>query len=120
MTGSEILTKSLKLLGYSENDGNAHLTQVIRNRALPIVNLVYAELARTCGTKFNPIKTLTEMVDLPERALNEAICSGVAMYIAQAEGDEAAQAFWGTEYNLQRSTLSSFTEIKDTIPSVWG
>lgn len=120
MTGSEILNQALSLLGYSEENGNSHLTQTIRNRALPIINLVSAELSRNCDITFYPLKSLDDELKFPERALNEVMPSGVAMYIAQAEGDNASQAFWGTEYNAKRLTLSRFAEINDVIPSVDG
>ena len=120
MTGAQILTESLKLLGYSENNGNAHLTQTVRNRALSILNLVYAELARTCEVKFTALTSLSDDVNLPGRALNEIMPCGVAMYIANAEGDSSAQAFWGAEYNAKRTTLSKITQYKDTLPKVWG
>ena len=120
MTGREMLNQALSLLGYSEENGNSHLTQVIRNRALPIVNIVNSELARTCGAKLVPLKSLDDELNLPERALSEVMPSGVALYIAQAEGDNAAQAFWAAEYNAKRVTLSHFDTIEDVIPTVDG
>lgn len=114
-----MLNHSLKLLGYSENNGNAHLTQVIKNRALPIINLVYAELARNCEQRFEPLKSLSETIMLPDKAINEVMPCGIAMYIANAEGDSAAEAFWGAEYNAKRATLSRIGEIKDVLPSIW-
>ncbi len=120
MTGSEILNKALRLLGYSESNGNAHLTQTVRNRALPIINLVYAELARNCEQEFEPLESLNDELKLPDRAINEVMPAGIATYIAQAEGDDAAQSFWGAEYNAKRVTLSHFGEIKDVLPNVWG
>jgi len=120
MTGSEMLNHSLKLLGYSENNGNTHLTQVIKNRALPIINLVYAELSRNCEQKFQPLESLSKEINLPEKALNEVMPAGIAMYIANAEGDNAAEVFWASEYNAKRVTLSRFGEIKDVLPNVWG
>ncbi len=120
MTGSEMINTALRLLGYSENNGNAHLTETVRSRALPIVNLVNAELARNCDVMFIPLKSLDDTIILPKNALNEVMPSGIAMYIAQAEGDSSNQAFWGAEYNAKRVTLSHFGEIKDVLPNVWG
>jgi hypothetical protein len=115
-----MVNNSLRLLGYSENNGNAHLTQTVRNRALPIINLVYAELSRSCEQKFVPLESLSDEIKLPDRAINEVMPCGVAMYIANAEGDGSAEAFWGAEYNIKRATLSHFSEIKDVLPNVWG
>ena len=120
MTGSQILNTSLKLLGYSENNGNSHLTQVTRNRALPIINLIYAELARSCEEEFLPLQTLSDEIKLPKRVLNEVMPCGVAMHIANGEGDTSSQAFWAAEYNAKRTTLSKITKYKDTLPKAWG
>ena len=120
MTGSEVLNKSLQLLGYSDSNGNTHLTQVIRNRAVAVVNLVYMELSRNCGVENSPIKSLSEAIELPNRALNEVMPCGVAMYIANAESDFNAEAFWAREYNAKRAVLSRIEEIKDTLPNVWS
>ena len=120
MTGSEVLQRSLQLLGYSESNGNLHISQVVRNRALPVVNLVYAELSRNCGKDNKHIESLSDEINLPDRVLNEVMPLGVAMYLANAEGDANSEAFWGREYNAKRATLSRVEKIKDTIPNVWG
>ena len=120
MNGAQILDMSLNLLGYSENNGNSNLTQNIRNQALAIINLTIAELARTCDLECTLIKSLSETIKLPDRALNEVMPCGVAMYIANAQGDSSAQAFWGAEYNAKRATLTKFTQFIDTIPTVEG
>ena len=118
MTGSEVLNKSLQLLGYSDSNGNTHLTQVIRNRAVALVNLVYMELSRNCGLDNLANALLSEEIKLPDNVLNEVMPCGLAMYIANAEGDYNAEAFWSREYNAKRATLSRFEEIKDTLPNV--
>lgn len=120
MTGSEVLNKSLQLLGYSDSNGNAHLTSVIRNRAVAVVNLVYMELSRNCGVNNEPIKSLSDEIMLPDMALNEVMPCGVAMYIANAESDANNEAFWAKEYNAKRAALSRVEEIKDTLPNVWS
>ena len=118
MTGAEVLNKSLQLLGYSDSNGNAHLTQVIRNRALMVVNLVYMELSRNCGIDNMSLSSLNDEVKLPERVLIEVMPCGIAMYVANAESDFNAEAFWSREYNSKRATLSRLEEIKDTLPNV--
>ena len=120
MTGSELLNKSLQLLGYSDSNGNSHLTQITRSRALPTINLVYAELSRNCGVENTPLDSLSDELKLSERVLNEIMPCGVAMYIANAEGDTNAQMFWEREYNSKRATLSRFENIEDKLPKVWG
>ena len=120
MTGSEMLNKGLQLLGYSDSNGNAHITQLTRSRALPTINLIYAELSRNCGVENTPLNSLSEEINLPDRVLNEIMPCGVAMYVANAEGDTNAQAFWAREYNVKRATLTRVESFKDTLPNVWG
>lgn len=120
MIATEILNNALNLLGYSENNANSNLTQNIRSQAIPIINLIYAELSRNCDLKNTLIKSLNDEIKLPERVLSEIMPCGVAMYIANTLGDSGAQAFWGAEYNSKRATLSQLTQIVDTVPNIGG
>lgn len=117
MTANEILIKAIAVLGYSDNDGNGQLTQRIRNRATAIFNLVYNDLRRVCGLSRKPIISISDEIELPEEAHDVLMC-GVASYIAQAEGDDAQQYMWSSEYQQRRAVLSRVSEIEDVIPTV--
>lgn len=115
MTGNEILQRALALLGYAENNGNLQLTQRILQKALPLVNLVYGDIARMCGIKKERLESLSEEIELSDKAADVFTC-GVAAYIAATEGDDSAQALWSAEYQSRRTTLSRVTEINDVLP----
>lgn len=117
MTGCEIYNNALSLLGYAENNGSNQLTQRVMNRAIPHINLIYGDLRRICGMDEKRIETLSEKMELPEKALDVCIC-GVAGYIAMSEGDDNAQAIWSAEYQSRRTTLSQIGTIKDVLPTV--
>ena len=117
MTANDIIREATALLGYSDNDGNSQLTQRIRNRALPIFNLVYNDLRRVCELKRKPIILLSDEIELPEEAEDVLAC-GVASYIALSEGDDTMQYMFSTEYQRRRTGLSRVGEIKDVIPTV--
>jgi len=117
MTGCEVYNNALALLGYAENSGNAHLTNRVMNRAIPLINLVYGDLRRICGYDIKRIKDLSEDIELPENAIDVLEC-GVASYIAMSEGDDSAQAIWSAEYQARRTTLSQISEIQDVIPTI--
>jgi len=117
MTANEVLMKSMALLGYSDNDGNSQLTQRIRNRALPLFNLVYNDLRQVCELKHKPVISLSDEIELPENAIDVLKC-GVAGYLAGSEGDDAQQYIWKTEFQQRRTKLSRVGEIKDVIPTV--
>ena len=109
------MQRALGLLGYAENNGNTQLTQRILQKALPLVNLVYGDIARMCGLQKERLQSLTDEVDLSDKAADVFAC-GVAAYIAATEGDDNAQSFWSAEYQSRRTTLSKVTEYKDVLP----
>lgn len=115
MTGNEIVNRALGLLGYAENNGNLQLTQRILQKALPLVNLVYGDIARVCGLKNQRLNDLDEEFEISDKAADVFVC-GVASYIANTEGDDNSQAFWAAEYHSRRTTLSSVTQYKDVLP----
>ena len=117
MTGRQMITRALSLLGFAENDGNLQLTQRVMNRALPLVNLVYGDLNAILGNEHKPLENLNDKISLPIKALDIFAC-GLAGYIAQSEGDDNAQYFWSSEYQARRVKLSQVTEYKDTLPTV--
>ena len=117
MKACEVYNNALALLGYSENNGNAHLTNRVMNRAIPTFNLVYGDLRRICGYDIKRIKELSENIELPDNAIEVLEC-GIASYIAMSEGDDSAQAIWSAEYQARRTLLSKIEEIQDTIPVV--
>lgn len=118
MTGKQIVNQALGLLGYAESNGNLQLTQRVMNRILPSVNLVYCDLRRVCGLDYKKLNSLSEEIELPDKALDVFAC-GVAGYIALTEGDDNAQAVWSAEYSARRVTLSQVTEYVDVLPRVY-
>ncbi len=115
MTGNEIVNRALGLLGYAENNGNLQLTQRILQKALPLVNMVYGDIARIYGLEKQRLDNLSEQFEISDKAADVLAC-GVASYIANSEGDDNAQSFWAAEYQSRRTTLSRVTEYKDVLP----
>ncbi len=117
MKASEILNISLKMLGYSESNGNVKLTQRIRNKAVVAINLVYSDLWRVLGKcDFKPIKSVSEEIKLPEDIINDVFVYGVCMHIAQSESDGDNQQFYSALYNRKRTSLSQIGGYKDVLP----
>ena len=117
MTASELLNNTLKMLGYSEANGNIELPQRIRNRAGVAVNLVYEDLWGICNTEpFEPIKSLTDEIKLPEKVLNSTFLYGLAMHIAAAENDGDQNQTYAHLYNSKRAGLTRFEKIRNTLP----
>lgn len=120
MKAIEVFENTLKLLGYSDANGNAQLTQRIRNRAVVAINAVYSDLFRIEGQgEFKAIKSLDEELELPQNVLTDIFPFGLAMFIAQNENDGDQQQFYASLYNSKRTLLTKHGLIKDRLPKVW-
>lgn len=113
MTAYDVLQKSLKLLGYTANNGNEQLTARLMNRAVELINTVYEDVSRE--EEYIPISSLDDEIKLPEKALI-VMPYGVAAFIAQSENDGDQQQLWMTIYNRKRRTLGGSALKTDSLP----
>lgn len=115
MTGNQLLNNALKVLGYTDQNGNAQLTSRVRNSAVVNINLVYSDLWRiTRDEPFEPINSLGDTIDLPESVLHDVFLYGLCMHIARSENDGDQQQFYTVLYNQKRTSLSRFETIQDS------
>ncbi len=118
MKASELLNNALKMLGYTDSDGNSELTGRLRNKAVVTVNLVYGDLWRACNTgDFEPIKSLSDEIKLPGRAMGDVFLYGLAMHIARSENDGDQQQYYTMLYNAKRAGLTQYDKVRNVIPS---
>lgn len=118
MKAKELLNSTLKMIGYSDSDGNVELTSRIRNSAIVTVNLVYSDLHRAVGSgEFEGIKSLDDEIKLPQKALGDVFMYGIAMHIARSENDGDQQQYYTMLYNARRAGLTSYTAVKNAWPS---
>ena len=121
MKAKELLNNALKMLGYTNADGNAELTTRIRNSAIVTVNLVYSDLWKTASKEtFVPITSLDDEIKLPQKALGDVFLYGLAMHIARSENDGDQQQYYTMLYNSKRAGLSQYEKVKNVIPRVEG
>ena len=117
MKAKEILNNTLKMLGYSDSDGNVELTNRIRNGAVVTINLVYGDLHRAVSSgEFEPIKSLDEEIKLPQKALGDVFMYGIAMHIARSENDGDQQQYYTMLYNAKRAGLTGYGTVRNTWP----
>jgi hypothetical protein len=111
-----LLNNSLKILGYTDQNGNEQLTTRIRNSAIVNINLVYSDLWRIRKAKepFKPVNSLSDTVDLPNDVLYDVFPYGLCMHIARSENDGDQQQFYAFMYNQKRLSLSRIEIIEDT------
>lgn len=121
MKARKLLNNALKMLGYTNADGNAELTAQIRNSAIVTVNLVYSDLWKTANREpFEPIKSLDDEILLPQKAMDDVFLYGLAMHIARSENDGDQQQYFAALYNARRAGLSQYEKVKNIIPRVEG
>lgn len=142
MKAKELLNNTLKMLGYTNADGNAELSGRIRNNAIVTVNLVYGDLWRICKTtkngtlspkstnadnspwdqqgepmgEFEPIQSLSDEIKLPQNALGDVFLYGLAMHIARSENDGDQQQYFAALYNARRAGLTQYDSVMNTLP----
>lgn len=116
MKAREIVNKALRRLGYTADNGNEQLTRRIQNRAIDILNDVYADLwDKEHDKDFVPIDRLDDEINLSSKAC-AIMVYGVAAFIAQSENDGDQQQLWMSTYNGKRRRLSKTTKMQDILP----
>ncbi len=119
-TGLDVVTRALYLLQYTDANGvldhrrNAELLR----RALPVANQIAGELwyMENSGV-FPELSSLEQEVPLSQRTLDEAMPYGVAMLLAQSEGDGDSQQLFSALYNRKRAGVRRLTEARlDMLP----
>lgn len=117
MKATELLNDTLRMLGYSESNGNVQLPQRVRNSAVVTINLVYEDLWNICYDEpFVPIKNFSDEIVLPDKVPKSTVMYGLAMYIAQSENDGDQQQLYAHLYNAGRARLSKIEKVIDKIP----
>lgn len=122
MTGQQVWEQALALLNYTDGEGRPGVQggSALRGRALYLVNQMLRELWNTeQSAAFAPLAHLGEAVWLSGRAA-EALPYGVAMLLAQGEGDNDNYAVFRTLYTQKRAALSVMTARQDVLPRVEG
>lgn len=124
MTGQEIFRQALLLLNYTNAHGavDAQNNAELHRRALPIVNQIYADLwAVRHEGDFVPLASLSEPVLLEANTVMNGMIYGVAMLVAQTDGDAENQTLYAALYNQRRSAACTHTSrIQNRMPRIAG
>jgi len=123
-TGMDAFRRAMSLLGYTGIDGAvdaAGSAELVR-RGLDIVNQVLADLWPLEKTiPFTPLASIHEEVPLSVEAAEGVLPYGVAMFLAQAEGDGANQAFYAALYQQKRNAVRRYgRRRRDVLPTEGG
>lgn len=114
MKGIDMFKKAMYLSGHdfpNPNHGDAI-------NEISYINQIYSDLHyATKETEFVPLKTLSEEINLSERAVNDVMPYGVAMLISESENDGAKQQLFAIKYNQKRLSLTGSGNVKDVLPA---
>ncbi len=124
MTGNDMLRQAMSLLNYTDNNGNINAANNanLNKRAFPLINQIYADLwePQKDGEFFSPLKSLNETLDLNDHAATNVMPYGVAMLLAQSDGDADNQTLYASLYNQRRSSaFRHSSRIRDVLPKTW-
>lgn len=125
MNGMNLFEKAMEMLGYVSAEGISGREDMLK-KALTLINNVYAELhyafVQRQGDEdsFVPLANINDSLNLPTVVLNDIAPYGVAMYLAQSEGDADSQALYANIYNQKKVRGKKVSHIKDCLPHVWG
>lgn len=121
MTGLNMFDKAMLLLGYTGSHNELSGKDELLTRGLVAINQVYSDLHYASDTTdFVPLNNINDTINLPTRVLYDVMPYGVAMFLAQAEGDGDNQQMFSVLYNQKRGSVKAVpTSIVDTMPNVW-
>ena len=125
MNGMSLFDKAMEMLGYASAEGISGRDDMLK-KALTLINNVYAELyyafVQRSGDEDNfvPLTNINDTLNLPTVVLNDIAPYGVAMYLAQSEGDADSQSLYASIYNQKKVRGKKIERIKDKAPHVWG
>lgn len=123
-TGRDVFYRAMRLLGYSGPEGQMDGLQFaeLYKRSLPAVNQIYSDLFYLEHGGQEPFAELTHLdqpLKLSPRAIHDVMPYGVAMLIAQTEGDGDNQLLCANLYNQKRQAACAGQKQRvDVIPGV--
>jgi len=119
-TGYTAATKALTLLGYDPADSGGQPWSRLWDKAPTALQMVYADLHTVeQGTLPSAPDSLYEPLLLSPRGL-AALPLGMAMVLAQINGDEEAYTRFFALYTERRAGLSAFGVRQDVLPVTAG
>lgn len=119
MTGELLVERCMRLLGYTNARGDIDRTRMaaLNKNALVAVNMILADVLPIEGKDVVEINTLTATLPVNEDTAVRVMPYGVAMMMAQFEGDGDGQQINAAMYNQKRGSIHRENEtVKDTIP----
>lgn len=121
MTGQQMFDKAMTLLGYVGSHNEISGKDELLTRGLMFINQIYSDLHYSCDIiDFVPLSNINDEINLSKRILYDVMPYGVAMFLAQAEGDGDNQQMFSSLYNQKRGSVKAVPNtIIDTMPNIY-
>lgn len=119
MTGLDVIQRALLLLNYTDESGRAdsRISGAVSARGLSIVNQLLADAhAEAPDTPFTPLQAITEALPCSDRVAVDVLPYGVAMLLAQGEGDGDNQSTFAALYNQKRAAFTHTETRENKLP----
>ena len=119
MTGTDVITRALSLLNYTDRRGavDASQTSEFFRRGLPLLNAILADLLFIQRKSLTEMKSASDEVPLDEATTTGVMVYGVAMLMAQSENDGDNQQIFALLYNQKRNTVTrEIGQRRDALP----
>ncbi len=119
-TGKEVLECAMRLLGYTNHLGdldNVRDAELFKLGAAAVTQ-IYNDLRRLdrAGNPQTALEHMTDPIGLSPVTIDDIMPYGVAMLIAQNEGDGDSQALFAGLYNQKRSSVP---QCARSIRNIW-
>ncbi len=119
MTGLDVIQKSLLLLNYTDSAGHvdSRVSGAVQARGLGILNQLLADAwYAENDTPFVPLSAVGQTLPCDERVATDVLPYGVAMLLAQGEGDGDNQSTFAALYNQKRAAYTHTEARKNMLP----
>lgn len=120
-TGQEVLERAMLLLGYTNSYGEidgVKDAELLKRGASAVIQ-IYNDLKRidALGEAAVELSGMADVILLSPETIDDVMPYGVAMMIAQNEGDGDSQALYAALYNQKRSSVPHKTISRlDVLP----
>lgn len=113
MTGKELLDLAINLLGFAYDDD-------LHRPSIAYINQVCTDLSLAGGLELKEIKSLTDILALPEWILKDVAVYGLAMWLALYRGDGERNQFFAQMYSQKRQKMTRCSSRTDVLPTTEG
>ena len=119
MTGDALMPRALRLLNYTDPRGEIDRTQTAElwKRGLTLIDLLLADVLPIEGKEIQTLDVLTDELPVSGHTAAAVLPYGLAMLLAQSEGDGDNQQLMAAMYNQKRGSIRHPAErVSDVLP----